>query len=105
MKLKVNTCDEGCYPVVVNCGGVADVVDQEVTEEKPAEVVSAELVSEKKTEPTVLAEVIENEKQSKPRRRSLWRTRAGTIATMVVAVIAVALVGLRLAGLDRKSVV
>ena len=132
MKLKVNTCDETYCPVIINRARVAEAVIQklaetESTESKVTEAESvvaveksvgvapvlllterAESLMEKpevaKTEPTVLTEVIENEKTAKPRRRSLWRSRVGAIAVAIVAVIAVTLVGLRLAGFRTFTV-
>ena len=101
MKLKVNTCDEIYYPVV--SFGRAELVVPVVVGSKEAEMIEVKF---HKVEPTVLTDAIRKMDEPKRERSGwrIWRSRLGTVVTIIVAVIAVALVGLRLAGFRTFTV-
>ena len=99
MRLKVDMYDEVYYPVV-------KVVHTNVTDEKPQEenVVVSDVAKTEVMMPTALTNVMKKTNEPKRKKRSLWRMRLGTCVAAVVAIIAITLVGLRLAGFRTFTV-
>ena len=110
MKLKVETYDEVCHPkVLIGRAKEASIVDMATSVNAESvvnstltqpDVVEQKTVDAESSELTVLVDVIKNETDSKRRRRGrkMWYSRIGTVLVGVVAICAVVLVGLRIAG-------
>ena len=114
MKIKVDTCDGVCYPAVYvarakmdksdgsdvcanKVGGALSATESAVVGVDMTSATMAELVKMDDAKPEVLI-------GSKQKRRSLLRSRVGTIVVAAVAMVAVVLVGLRLAGFRTFTV-
>ena len=106
MKLEVESCDEVYYPAVsvvyLKTIEASEVV--EPVERIEPEVSKTELASEE--EPAVLSDAIQETDEAKSGRHGwkLWGSRFGNVVVTVVAVCAVALVGMRLMGFRTFTV-
>lgn len=101
-RIKVNACEEVYYPVV-------SIVRPEDIEVKVPEVAGgavAEMAPEVKPGTSVFAEMIKNTDEPRQKWQSLrrWNARLGTVITAVVAIVAVGLVGMRIAGFRTFTV-
>ena len=99
MKLKVNTCDDVYYPTV-SISHVCDTSEQSQNEQ----MATPDVAMVKEVMPAALTKVVKRTSEPKQKKRCLWRQRLGTCVVAVVAIIAITLVGLRLAGFRTFTV-